>query len=403
MTEHQQCQIRSGRCYYPTELRWLLFQELWSESSMGLKETFIYNETAQEISPIPFLTNNFIYKGDKIMANLESTKKKKVCQVENCDAPMRKCGYCARHYEQIRRNGKVIETYFDKLSTTCKVKDCYTKIYSNELCKKHHNQMEQYGKIIQTVEDSCKVEGCCVNIKSNGYCARHAMQMHRYGKIIETYLDKPPRICSVDGCGLPHSSNGYCSKHSMQALSNGKILERTQYDLNEFRFDGNDCYITLYDKDCNPKAEAIIDLEDYEKVKDYKWGLTSYGYVTRSQVYEGNTELYLSRFILFPLKSPLLTIDHKNRNPLDNRKCNLRYATRSQNGINIGPRKNSTSKYKGVGWNKSHKKWSSSIMKKGNRTYIAFFDSEEHAAMAYNCMAIKLFGEFAYLNDINLG
>ena len=63
-------------------------------------------------------------------------------------------------------------------------------------------------------------------------------------------------------------------------------------------------------------------------------------------------------------------------------------------------RKNSSSGYKGVGWHKLHQKWASTICKNGKRMYIGYFKSKIHAAIAYNCMAIKLFGDFAVLNDI---
>lgn len=42
--------------------------------------------------------------------------------------------------------------------------------------------------------------------------------------------------------------------------------------------------------------------------------------------------------------------DHINRDKLDNRKCNLRSVTQSQNGFNRGLNKNNTSGHRGVYW-----------------------------------------------------
>lgn len=54
-------------------------------------------------------------------------------------------------------------------------------------------------------------------------------------------------------------------------------------------------------------------------------------------------------------------IDHINGNPSDNRFCNLREATRSQNMHNQGVCSNNTSGYKGVCWHKSNQKWEACI------------------------------------------
>ena len=375
---------------------------------MGLKETFQdgaetifgYNKTVQDISPIPFLTDNFIYRGDKIMADLKSNKEKKICQVDGCNKPMRRNGYCERHAMQVTRRGKIIETYMDRPLVVCNIKWCRGKIYKNALCKKHFNQIMEYGKIQEEEKKICCVDWCDVSVHYGDYCSRHGMQMRRNGKIIETYIDRPTRICKVDGCEQPHSSNGYCSKHSMQVLYYGKVFDRTRHDLNEFRFESNICYMTLYDKYNNLKAEALIDLEDYEKVKDYKWGMNTYGYVFRSRVDFENREMYLSRFILSPKVKDTI-IDYINRNPLDNRKVNLRKATRSQNSINSALTKNNSSGFKGVSWHKQHEKWAVSIHKKGHSEHLGYFRSKINAAKAYNKRAMELFGEFAWLNPID--
>jgi len=92
-------------------------------------------------------------------------------------------------------------------------------------------------------------------------------------------------------------------------------------------------------------------------------------------------------------------INHINHNGLDNRKANLRFATIQQNTWNQRKsRGNYNSRYKGVAWSKSRKKWRARITCNGKVTYIGYFDDEKAAAMAYDVRAKELFGDYAVLN-----
>ncbi|HFJ9284820.1 TPA: AP2 domain-containing protein [Bacillus toyonensis] len=63
-------------------------------------------------------------------------------------------------------------------------------------------------------------------------------------------------------------------------------------------------------------------------------------------------------------------------------------------------RKNTSSKYKGVSWNKKCKKWKSTITSKGKMIHLGLYENEDDAALAYNKAAIEIFGEHAYQNVI---
>ncbi len=94
-------------------------------------------------------------------------------------------------------------------------------------------------------------------------------------------------------------------------------------------------------------------------------------------------------------------IDHWNRWGLDNRRPNLRDATRASNSCNTRPRRtrNRTSVFKGVSWSKDYKLWVAYIgLPTGKTAFIGSFGSEEAAALAYDEEALKHRGEFAYLN-----
>lgn len=90
--------------------------------------------------------------------------------------------------------------------------------------------------------------------------------------------------------------------------------------------------------------------------------------------------------------------DHINRDPLDNRRSNLRLATRSENARNRNAQSNNVSGYKGVGWHKRSRKWRAFITLNRKQRHIGHFDKAEDAARAYDKAARELHGEFARLN-----
>lgn len=77
-------------------------------------------------------------------------------------------------------------------------------------------------------------------------------------------------------------------------------------------------------------TEYIIDLDDYEKIKDMCWNLSDNGYIKNCTKTKGNITLH--RFIMNCKKGEI--VDHINRNRLDNRKENLRIVSISQNNYN---------------------------------------------------------------------
>lgn len=93
-------------------------------------------------------------------------------------------------------------------------------------------------------------------------------------------------------------------------------------------------------------------------------------------------------------------VDHINHNPMDNRECNLRLCTSSQNSMNRS--KSYHKKYKGVSLDNRTpplpNPWKAQIMLNYRNIHVGRFKTEMQAAQAYDEAAIKYFGEFADLN-----
>jgi hypothetical protein len=153
--------------------------------------------------------------------------------------------------------------------------------------------------------------------------------------------------------------------------------------------------------------KALVDDEDFDFLSQFKWQATkspkSNTYYASRREIKGiilmhNAILQRQGFTF----SKTQICDHKNLNGLDNRKENLRISTYSQNCANVPKKKkNPTSKYKGVFFEISGRKWRAKIKKDYKQINIGSFLTEEEAALAYNEKAKELFGEFAYLNIIN--
>lgn len=208
------------------------------------------------------------------------------------------------------------------------------------------------------------------------------------------------RLCEIEGCKNKHYGRGYCIKHYTQLYNHGKILNRTIYDPNEFITDGNICRIKIYDKNGNEKAESIIDIDDIEKVKKYKWHTRKAkdGYRVATRI--NGKIVYLSNLIMNIKSNRFNMIDHKNHDLFNNTKNNLRKASASQNQHNSRISKNNSSGYKGVCWCKRDKKWKAYIRLNSKLINLGYYNDIKDAVRSFNEAAIKYHGEFACLNKI---
>lgn len=95
---------------------------------------------------------------------------------------------------------------------------------------------------------------------------------------------------------------------------------------------------------------------------------------------------------------PLSTIDHRNGARHDNRLCNLREATRSEQSRNCSASKSGTSSFLGVSYRSERRMWRAVIFVDGKQNYLGSFADEIDAARAYDAAAALHYGNFARLN-----
>lgn len=146
---------------------------------------------------------------------------------------------------------------------------------------------------------------------------------------------------------------------------------------------------------------ALVDDTDYELLKQHTWfvhkGLYSHYAVRNEKDDIGKFRFVWMHREIMQTPDGFLT-DHIDGNGLNNQRTNLRVCTAQQNQHNRAPHKNCSSKYKGVSWKNSGKKWVVRIHHNYQSKHVGVFADEIEAARAYDKAAKEAFGEFARLN-----
>lgn len=146
---------------------------------------------------------------------------------------------------------------------------------------------------------------------------------------------------------------------------------------------------------------ALVDAADAELVRGYRWRpMKSKSRKVYAYTVIGGKTIGLHRLILGTDSS--LDTDHRDGNPLNNRRSNLRAATHSQNMANKAAHRNNRSGLKGVYRAPTGKgggrPWRAAIQAKKQRHFLGTFTTAEQAARAYDEAAREHHGEFAHLN-----
>ena len=190
--------------------------------------------------------------------------------------------------------------------------------------------------------------------------------------------DKHTKMLCRCECGTLRAVDAYSLKHRL-TLSCGKCKKIIP--------EGDHMRCTMKNG-----ASFIFDIKDMDIVKNHSWSI-SRGHV-RTCV-DGRS-VYLHQILLDTTCDT--EIDHINGDKMDNRRCNLRFATHAQNNQNKGLRRDSTTGYKGVCFDKRSGKYIAYINANGKRTYLGYFDDKLSAAYAYDAAALQMHGDYARPN-----
>lgn len=164
--------------------------------------------------------------------------------------------------------------------------------------------------------------------------------------------------------------------------------------------------IPLFKRTIIQCGETLIDESDLPLVSQFTWTLATTSASDR-HVYaktggkNTNGKTILMHRLIMGVTDPGLVVDHINGNTLDNRRSNLRICTPQQN-----IRNQRRSKTKGVSYRGNSnpgaksKPWVARAYDRGQNIHLGYFATKLEAARAYNEAAVRLYGEFASLNDL---
>lgn len=155
---------------------------------------------------------------------------------------------------------------------------------------------------------------------------------------------------------------------------------------------------------------TLVDAEDFEWLSRWSWyahkrkrKTGEYAWYAVRKEPDGRM-IYMHREIMAAPRG--MDVDHKFGDGLDNRRSELRLATRRQNLQNRRHAQGGkTSRFRGVSWWARDGNWRAqgamgAIKPNGHARHVSlgYFATEEAAARAYDAAARLHFGEFASLN-----
>ena len=198
--------------------------------------------------------------------------------------------------------------------------------------------------------------------------------------------------------GTTKSCGCMASEMTRERLQNNRKYNK--YDSTIYRDEYGE-YMIGYCSNTNNKF--YFDVEDYDLIKKYCWRENiskKYHELTTNNI-SSMSNKYSTNNVRFSKLINCDNYDHIDRNPLNNRKYNLRQCTWNENMYNRGRRSDNTSGVTGVYFDKQTNKWMASITSNGKHKYLGRFDDKDDAIKARLLAEQKYFQDFAPQKHLN--
>jgi len=132
-------------------------------------------------------------------------------------------------------------------------------------------------------------------------------------------------------------------------------------------------------------GHTVVDDDDYPRLAQWTWHVSDENYVVRYEHGPNDEGIRVTRCVRMHREvvglepDDPLRVDHKDGDPLNNRRENLRQATNAQNHQNRRLSSTNTSGYRGVSLLKRTGRWGASVVLAGERHWLGYHDTAEQA------------------------
>lgn len=226
------------------------------------------------------------------------------------------------------------------------------------------------------VDDYCAVtcsDGSVFVVDKDAYEIIRGINWYRHRNAIEGSLDG--KVCSlakfVSGC---EGTNAVVRRKDPAVLD---YRRSNLFVKNRIRIDGDTAYVETMNG-----IEFMIDVDDVPLIDGVLWGVDRAGYP--SALISGK-RIKLHRYLLglHEWRGYNEVVDHIDRNPLNNRRCNLRIVTQRENIMN---REYPAGKsgYTNIEWNEEMKCWRVHKAVQGKSYFLGAYDMLSDAQQALN-------------------
>lgn len=184
-------------------------------------------------------------------------------------------------------------------------------------------------------------------------------------------------ICAADGCRRPAHARQLCGVHYNRRWKRGEFGRvRTLAECAPV-VDGDIARVPL-----TQGRVAIIDATDVDLVRGFRWTARCSPGASDFYAVRGHRETVLMHRVIIDAPSGF-DVDHANHDTLDNRRSNLRVASRRDNNRNRrAPRVDGVSGYLGVGYHAQTGRWRARVAVDGRRLSLGLFVTAQEAALA---------------------